>query len=194
MERGGRLTDLLAVPAGELLANRLDHLPLPRHDLECIGDVFAQLHDAIRPAAIAPARRFNHDPLARQVIRKLFARWFATGEARDGGRVACGLFSGQRVFGRRGFEFLELQLELVQQARGPFGRHPVLVAAQLGDLELEFLDHRFRTADGRANLHQFAFRRLGASRFSSKRRAQSGDFQGSIRHANQLPCRVGKAQ
>ena len=47
MERRRRLADLLALPAGELLADGLDHLPLPRDHLRRLGDVFPHLHDAV---------------------------------------------------------------------------------------------------------------------------------------------------
>jgi hypothetical protein len=43
MEGRGRLADLLAIAAGELLAHMLDHLPLPRNHLERLGDVLAEL-------------------------------------------------------------------------------------------------------------------------------------------------------
>jgi hypothetical protein len=43
MERGGRLRDLLAMPAAELLPHMLGHEPLPRDDVERLGDVFADL-------------------------------------------------------------------------------------------------------------------------------------------------------
>ena len=42
MERRRRLADFLAVAAGELFADMLDHLPLPRNDLQRLGDVLAQ--------------------------------------------------------------------------------------------------------------------------------------------------------
>lgn len=38
-----RLGDRLAVPARELLAHRLGHVPLPGNGLQRLGDVFAQL-------------------------------------------------------------------------------------------------------------------------------------------------------
>jgi hypothetical protein len=43
MKGGRRLADLLAVAAGELLADVLDHLPAPRDHLQRLGDVLAQL-------------------------------------------------------------------------------------------------------------------------------------------------------
>ena len=42
MERRRRLADLLAIPAGELLADMLDHLPLPRDQFQRLGDRLAQ--------------------------------------------------------------------------------------------------------------------------------------------------------
>jgi len=67
MERRRRLGDLLAVAAGKLLAHRLDHLPLARDDLQCLGDVFPQLRQLARTAAGAALRRRDNDTLARQV-------------------------------------------------------------------------------------------------------------------------------
>jgi len=43
MEGRRRLRDRLAVPARELLAHDLDHLPLPGNDLQRLGDILAQL-------------------------------------------------------------------------------------------------------------------------------------------------------
>src|SRR5713226_623968 len=49
MERRRSLADLLAVAAGELLADMLDHLPLPRDHLQRLGDVLAQLRSRAPP-------------------------------------------------------------------------------------------------------------------------------------------------
>ena len=43
MRRRRRLRDALAGAAGELLAHVLDHLPLPRHELQHLGHVLAEL-------------------------------------------------------------------------------------------------------------------------------------------------------
>ena len=51
MERRGYLRDLLAVPAGELLAHVLHHLSLPRHHLQRLGDILAELGESVRAAA-----------------------------------------------------------------------------------------------------------------------------------------------
>ena len=53
MEWRWRLADLLTGPAGELLPNVLDHLPLARHDLQRLGDILAELGEAGRSAAQA---------------------------------------------------------------------------------------------------------------------------------------------
>lgn len=42
MERRRRLADLLADAAGELLTDGLDHLPLPRHHFQRLGDALAE--------------------------------------------------------------------------------------------------------------------------------------------------------
>ena len=59
MERRRCLADGLAVAARELLAHRLDHLPLAGNDLQGLGDVLAQLRQAAR-------RRSRRRPSARQ--------------------------------------------------------------------------------------------------------------------------------
>ena len=43
MERRRRLHDRFALPTGEALPNRLDHLPLTRDDLERLRDILAEL-------------------------------------------------------------------------------------------------------------------------------------------------------
>jgi len=78
-----RLGDALAVPAGDLLADRLDHFPLARDDLERLRDVLAQLREPLGPAAAAGLRRLDHDPLARQVLRERLADGLAALEGGD---------------------------------------------------------------------------------------------------------------
>src|SRR5438132_1002972 len=73
MEWRGRLCDRLAVPARELLAHRLDHLPLARHDFQRLGDVLAQLRQLRRTTARTALRRGDDDALAREMSRERFA-------------------------------------------------------------------------------------------------------------------------
>ena len=68
VERRRRLADLLAVPAGELLPHRLDHLPPPRRRLQRPRHVLAELAQAVAAAARAGRRRIDHHPLARQMV------------------------------------------------------------------------------------------------------------------------------
>ena len=51
------LGELLAVATGELLAHRLNHLPLARNHLQRLGQVFADPRQPLRPAARARRRR-----------------------------------------------------------------------------------------------------------------------------------------
>src|SRR3546814_17145829 len=68
MERRWRLCDLLTIATGELLPNGLDHLPLARHNLKCLGDILPQLAQPIRAAAGADLWRGDDDALARQML------------------------------------------------------------------------------------------------------------------------------
>src|SRR3546814_5893332 len=68
MERRWRLCDLLTIATGELLPNGLDHLPLARHTLKCLGDILPQLAQPIPAAAGADLWRGDDDALARQML------------------------------------------------------------------------------------------------------------------------------
>src|SRR5260221_6865116 len=84
MERRRSLADLLAVAAGELLADMLDHLPLPRDHLQRLGDVLAQLAQPRPAAALAGGRpRLDH-PLARPMLGKGLTRKALAGESHPG--------------------------------------------------------------------------------------------------------------
>ena len=69
MERRGRLRDRLAGTAGELLAHRLDHLPLPRSALQGLCHRLAQLGER-SAAARAFGRAGDNDTLAWQMRRQ----------------------------------------------------------------------------------------------------------------------------
>src|SRR3546814_4189409 len=74
MERRRRLTDRLAIAAGELLAHRLDHLPPARDHLQRLGHVLAQLGQPAAAAAQAVGRRRDDHALALDVVRKGLAQ------------------------------------------------------------------------------------------------------------------------
>ena len=139
----GGLCDLLAVPARELLPDRLDHLPRARDDVERHGDVFAQLRQAISSAGRAGTGRRHDNTFARQVIgKRLPCGPLALKGHNRGGLGRC-LLGDQIVLGGAGFELLELQLHLIEQATTAFGAGAILLALQLGDLQLEMGDQRF---------------------------------------------------
>jgi hypothetical protein len=104
----GGLGDLLAGPAGELLAHGLDHFPLPRHDLQGLGDVLAEFGE---PAAAARAarRRRHHHPLAWQVSRQRRSHRLPAADAAHRRRLRRGRASGDLVFRGTGLQLLELQ-------------------------------------------------------------------------------------
>ena len=120
MERRRRLADLLAVAAGELLADVLDHLPLPRDHLQRLGDILAQLAQPRAAAALAAQRARLDHPLARQMLGKRLARRPLAGERRHIRRLRRGLLGGDLVLGRRTLELLEGQLHLIEQPHRAF--------------------------------------------------------------------------
>ncbi len=93
-------------------------------------------------AARAGGRGRHHDAHARQLGREGLARGlppFRRGRHRG---LGGGLLGRERVGGRRGFEFLELQLVLVEEALGALGALAVEGAGEPGDLEPEVGDQR----------------------------------------------------
>jgi hypothetical protein len=117
MERRRRLADRLAIPAGELLPHRLDHLPAPGRRLQRLRHVLAKLAQAIAAAARAGRRRIDHHPLARQVVGEGVALGAPAGEGADRRRLGDRLFRRQFIFGGGGLQFLELKRQLVDQSR-----------------------------------------------------------------------------
>src|ERR1700732_3980454 len=74
VKRRRRLADLLAVAASELLADVLDHLPLPRDHLQRLGNILAPLAQPSTAATLAGRGAGLDNPLARQVLGKRLAR------------------------------------------------------------------------------------------------------------------------
>lgn len=107
VERRRSLAGRLAVAAGELLPHMLAHLPLPRHHLQRLGDILAQLAQLIPAAAVASGRRRLDHAFARQMLGKLARRSFAHIRRHLGG-PGRGLFGGDLVFGRRALELLKV--------------------------------------------------------------------------------------
>ena len=110
-----------------------------------------------------------------------FAHRLAPGEgAHVGVRVGSGLLSRQRILGCRGFQFFELQFQLIAQPRPALRGDAIFVAAQLGDFQLQFLDHRFRARCPGARLHQVALGGLRTGCLRGQFSAQSGDLGSGI--------------
>ena len=162
VERRRRLADLLAVPAGELLPHRLDHLPPPRRRLQRPRHLLAELAKAGAAAARAGRRRIDHHPLARQMVGERVALGAPPGEGAHRRRLRGGLFRRQFVFRGACRQFLELERQLLDQPRRPLRPLPVDLALELGDLELLGRDQRH------------VFRRL-----RPRDRQLRGDFQAS---------------
>ena len=155
MERRGRLRDRLARPARELLAHRLDHLVGAGDALQRLGDGLAEFGE-LAAAAGAIGRRWQYDPLARQMSRQRAANRLRPREGTHG-RLIRRRVGGHFILGRGGLEFLELHLQLVEQFAAAFGRGAETVALHFGDQQLEMRDHRlgaggagFRLATRRA--------------------------------------------
>ena len=132
---GRRLADRLAVAAAELLADMLDHFPLPRDHFQRLGDVLAEFAQPGVAAARALRRRRLDHPLARQVRREGLARWIFAGKAHHPRRLGDGPLGGDLVLAGGALEFLERQLHLLDQPPAAFRVLAIELVRQLGDLQ-----------------------------------------------------------
>ena len=115
MERGRRLTDLLAIPAAELFPYRFDHLPLPG------------ITSSVRVTS-SPSLRSRVPPQHSHVVggaitTRSRGRWSGEGvsfgalarEARHIRGFRHGDFRGELILAGAGCKFLELQRQLIDQ-------------------------------------------------------------------------------
>src|ERR1700745_332906 len=114
MERRGRLADLLAIAAGELLAYRLDQLEAARDLLQRLGHILTDLPQPRSTAAGTGRWSLNDDALAFDVIRPWLAHRPLALKGADVLRPRCGGLRGKLILARRGDEFFELQLQLLE--------------------------------------------------------------------------------
>ena len=151
MEGCRRLADLLASPAGKLLADMLDHFPLTRNDLERLGDVFAELGKPRRAAACAGGRARHEDSLARQMRGEWLAHRLAARVRRNQrGRAAGpgGTHLGRDlVFGGRGFDVFQLQFHLIEELTAVLGTAAIELPPHLLYGKLEMGDQRLGAGD-----------------------------------------------
>jgi hypothetical protein len=105
---------------GAVCEPSLDHLPLARHDLKCLGNILTQLAQPIRAAAGAGLGRGDDDALARQMFGQGLAGGPLALERRDGG-LRRGQGSQKLIFAGSGLALLEGQFHLVEQMARAFG-------------------------------------------------------------------------
>jgi hypothetical protein len=86
----------------------------------------------------------------------------AAGERVNVRAVSIGLRNSCGIFGGTGFQFLELELHLVDQLAAAFGRSTVLVVPEFGDHQLQMCHHRL--GNGGAGLRFATGRLLGSER------------------------------
>ncbi len=156
VERSRRLADLLAGPAAELLAHMLGDEQLPRHHVERLGDVLADLGELVAAAARAAGRRGMHDAPAWQMIGEVPARLRPPHMALYGiGPLRFGLcLAGCRD------QIFELQLQLIKQPLAALRARAVQLALHLGDHQSQVLDQRLRTQHLRAHLDERGLQRI----------------------------------
>ncbi len=117
MERRRRLADFLAIAAGELLPDRLDHLPLARHQFQRPRHVLAELAKAIAAAAFTSRRSFDHHPLPGKVLREGLALSALERKSAHRRRLRHGSFRRKLVLGGVGFQLFERQRQLLDHPR-----------------------------------------------------------------------------
>ena len=138
VRRRRRLGDLLAAPARVLLAHMLDHLPLPRHQLQRLGHVLAQLVQRTAAARAGRGHRVDH-ALARQMLGQRPARRLAPRERLHRHALRRGDLFRRLRLGLILLQLEQLQLELIQQ-RPSLRRLAEPLMLQLGDPVFELLD------------------------------------------------------
>jgi hypothetical protein len=110
------LADLLAVAAGELLADMLDHLPLPWNHLQRLGDILAQLARPRAATAKANSRARLDYPLTPQMLGEGLARRTLAGERHHIGGLGHGPPGGDLVLSGRTLELFEERAKRIEEA------------------------------------------------------------------------------
>ena len=172
MEGRRRLGDGSAITADELLADGLQHDPLPRHDFEAVGLGLADLLELSAAAARAVLWCGHDNTVTRQMLWQGAADGLAAGEGCDGDatglRPGHGHLGGDLVFGGGGNEIFELHLELVEETAATFGRLAPLVGTRLGNLQFELFDERAALGDiGQGDCGDRLGVKLGGERVAS---------------------------
>ena len=151
VERRRRLRDLLARPAAELLPYMLGHEPLPRHHIERLGDILADLGKLAAAAARARGRRRVNNAPARQIGGKVAPRRLAPREALhlDARRLRL-----RRILCRSCGQLLQLQFQLIDEPLAALGARTEHLPLHLRDHQLQMLDQRLGAHELGARLDQ----------------------------------------
>ncbi len=142
VERRGRLRDLFAIAAGELLAHRLDNLPLTGLRLQRPRHVLPELAQAMAAAALARRRRRDHHAFARKMVGERIALGTFARKSAHVGREGDRFFRRQFVLRGGGLRLFERQRQLIDQALRALRLLSVNLALQLGDPQLLLRDQR----------------------------------------------------
>ena len=156
VERRGRLADLLAIPAGELLPHGLDQFEPARDFLQRLGHVFADLGQPRSAAAGASLRRLDDNALALDVVRPGLADRPLAREGANLARLGRRSLGGEFILGRGGDEVFEFQLQLLNQPRRALRALPVEFALELLDPQLKMRDQRCGVRQLRARIRCFS--------------------------------------
>ncbi|CAJ0877680.1 hypothetical protein AMST5_02900 [freshwater sediment metagenome] len=176
MERRRRLADLLAIPAGELLPNGLDHLPLPRLRFQRPCHILSELAQAIAAAAFACRRWVDHHALAGKMVGERIAVGTLARKSGDRCRSGNCLFRRKFVFCRAGFQLFEGERQLIDQARRALRPLPVDLPLQFRDPQLLLRNQRHVFRRFRAGDRQFRRNVQALGLRNGQRRFQGGVF------------------
>ena len=91
-------------------------------------------------------------------------------------RLGGGGFGGEIVLAGVGLDILKLQFHLLEQATAALGTGAVLLAPELGDLELEVRDHRLGRAISRRGAGKPCLGIIGALDRDSEQRLERNDI------------------
>ncbi|WP_439366141.1 hypothetical protein ACNJYD_09675 [Bradyrhizobium sp. DASA03005] len=141
VEQRGRVADLLAIAAGELLAYRLDQLE--QRGISSSLLVSSPLFCQPRSTAAATGRwSLNDDALAFDVIRPWLVHRPLAHRGADVLRLCRGGLRGKLILARCGDEYFEFQLQLLEQPCRALGALPIQFAFELLDPQLQMRDQR----------------------------------------------------
>ena len=123
----------------KLVPHMLGHEPLPRDNVERLGDILADLGELAAAAAWAGRRCRVDNPPARQIGGKVPPRRLLPREALhlDARRLRLRL-----ILPRSRGQLLELQFHLVDQPLAALRARTEHLALHLGDHQLQVLDQR----------------------------------------------------